>query len=149
MIFLVTFLIKQKLLIQTEQLQIRKPTKTDKVFVLSLPMNEIHELGLLYLNYEILRKGYKTIFLGESVPIADLNDIKRYFSNITFVSYMTIEPTKEEVNNYIIKFKTKILNDDTTEFWILGRMAKHIEKQSLNTSKIKIYHSITEACQEL
>jgi MerR family transcriptional regulator, light-induced transcriptional regulator len=48
--------------VNTEKLQILKPTKTDKVFVLSLPMNEIHELGLMYLNYEILLNGYKTIY---------------------------------------------------------------------------------------
>ena len=145
----ITYLIKQKILTNTEKIQGNEPFKHDRIFVLYLPDNELHELGLMYLNYEIISSGYKTIFLGESVPIADLNDIKRYFSNITFVSYMTIEPTKEEVNNYITKFKSEILNDDTTEFWILGRMANHIEKQSLNTSKIKIYHSITEACQEL
>ena len=120
----ITYLIKQKILTNTEKIQGNEPFKHDRIFVLYLPDNELHELGLMYLNYEIISSGYKTIFLGESVPISDLNDIKRYFSNITFVSYMTIEPTKEEVNNYITKFKTEILNDDTTEFWILGRMAK-------------------------
>ena len=49
----ITYLIKQKVMINTEKVQVLKPTKTDKVFVLSLPMNEIHELGLMYLNYEI------------------------------------------------------------------------------------------------
>jgi hypothetical protein len=49
-----------------------KQTKLDRIFVLSLPMNEIHELGLMYLNYEILLHGYKTIYLGESMPIENL-----------------------------------------------------------------------------
>ena len=40
----ISYLIKQKLLINTEKVQILQPTKTDKVFVLYLPMNEIHEL---------------------------------------------------------------------------------------------------------
>lgn len=145
----ITYLIKQKILINTEKIQGNEPTKQDKVFVLYLPENELHEIGLMYLNYEIILSGYKTIYLGESVPLSDLNDVKRYFSNITFVSYMTIEPTKEDLNNYIDKFKTEILNDETTELWILGRMGKHLEKQSLKTSKIKIYHLLTEACQEL
>ncbi|MFB0910121.1 MAG: B12-binding domain-containing protein, partial [Flavobacterium sp.] len=47
-----SYLIKQKVLINTEKLQLVKPINFDKVFVLSLPMNEIHELGLMYLNYE-------------------------------------------------------------------------------------------------
>lgn len=145
----ITYLIKQKILVNTEKIQGNEPFKNDRVFVLYLPENELHELGLMYLNHEIISSGYKTIFLGESVPLTDLNDIKRYFSNVTFVSYMTIEPNKEEVNQYIQKFKSEILNDEETELWVLGRMAKHIEKQALNTSKIKIFHSLTEACQEL
>ena len=32
------------------------------IFVLFLPENEIHELGILYLNYLILSRGYRTIF---------------------------------------------------------------------------------------
>ncbi|MBP6411753.1 MAG: MerR family transcriptional regulator, partial [Pseudarcicella sp.] len=68
----ITYLIKQKLLVNTEKLQVLKQTKTDKVFVLSLPMNEIHELGLMYLHYEILLNGYKSIYLGESMPIENL-----------------------------------------------------------------------------
>jgi DNA-binding transcriptional MerR regulator len=145
----ITYLIKQKILINTEKIQGSEPYKNDRIFVLYLPENELHELGLMYLNYEIISCGYKTIFLGESVPLTDLSDIKRYFSNVTFVSYMTIEPTKEEVNQYITKFKSEILNDDETELWVLGRMGKHIDKQNINTSKIKIYHSLSEACQEL
>ncbi|MFZ0595999.1 MAG: MerR family transcriptional regulator, partial [Flavobacterium sp.] len=42
-------LIKQKILIYTESLQIQKPAKTNRIFVLSLPLNEIHQIGLLYL----------------------------------------------------------------------------------------------------
>ena len=46
----ITGLIKQKILINTEKLQDRQPTKKDKVFVPFLPENEIHEIGLLYIN---------------------------------------------------------------------------------------------------
>jgi hypothetical protein len=58
-----------KVLINTEKLQLVKPINLDKVFVLSLPLNEIHELGLMYLNYEILSRGYKTIYLGRVCPL--------------------------------------------------------------------------------
>ena len=97
----ISFLIKQKLLINTEKVQILEPTRNDKVFVLYLPENEIHELGLMYLNYEILLNGYKTIYLGESVPIDSLEDMKSYFDNIIYVSYLTVQPTKDEIQNYI------------------------------------------------
>ena len=79
----ISYLIKLKLLVNTEKIQIQAPTKQDRIFVLYLPMNEIHELGLMYVNYEILSSGYKTIYLGESVPIDSLKDLKKYFNNIT------------------------------------------------------------------
>lgn len=136
----ITFLIKQKLLIQTEQLQIRKPTKTDKVFVLSLPMKEIHELGLMYLNYEILAKGYKTIYLGESVPIDSLKYLKNHFESIVFVSYLTVQPDKDNVNEYITEMK-QVLESDTTSLWFIGRMVAHIDPAIVD-EKMQVFQSI-------
>lgn len=133
-------MIKQKLLIQTEQLQIRKPTKTDKVFVLSLPMNEIHELGLMYLNYEILAKGYKTIYLGESVPIDSLKYLKNHFESIVFVSYLTVQPDKDNVNEYITEMK-QVLESDTTSLWFIGRMVAHIDPAIVD-EKMQVFQSI-------
>ena len=138
----ISYLIKQKLLINTEKLQILKQTKLDKVFVLSLPMNEIHELGLMYLNYEILLHGYKTIYLGESMPIENLKDLKKHFDSIVFVSYLTVQPERDIVDSYIQKMSDELL-DDTTELWYLGRMVEFIKKEELS-DRITIFNSITE-----
>jgi DNA-binding transcriptional MerR regulator len=139
----ITYLIKQKLLIITEGLQIQKPKKTDRVFVLFLPSNEIHELGLMYLNYEILFHGYQTIFLGESVPLQSLVAIKNNFENITFISYMTVEPNKEEINKYIKLMNSQILNDETSKVWLLGRMVEFIDDKNISP-KTTIFRSINE-----
>jgi methanogenic corrinoid protein MtbC1 len=136
----ITFLIKQKLLIQTEKLQILKPVKDDKVFVLSLPLNEIHELGLMYLNYEILSKGYKTIYLGESMPIENLRDLKSHFGSIVFVSYLTVQPDKESVNDYVIQMKQE-LEDQNTQLWFIGRMTVNINTSILSDNMF-VFNSI-------
>lgn len=143
----ISYLIKQKVLTNTEKLQTTESTKTDKVFVLYLPYNEIHELGLMYLNYEITYHGYKSIYLGESVPIESLKDIKKYFDNVTYVSYLTIEPNKDEINNYIRQLNSEILNQES-ELWLIGRMVEYIDS-SLITPTTKIYHSITELVSNL
>ena len=70
----ITSLIKQKIHSLCEKLQESQPNHSDKTYVWYLPDNEIHELGLLYLNYEILNRGYKTIFLGQSVPTTSLSN---------------------------------------------------------------------------
>ena len=143
----ITFLIKQKLFLNTEKLQILEPTRTDKVFVLYLPENEIHELGLMYLNYEILLNGYKTIYLGESVPVDSLMDMKKYFDNIVYVSYLTVEPTKDAVNDYMKEIAEKII-DANSQVWLLGRMVEFIDTHNIS-DKILVYHSISDLVQEL
>ena len=143
----ISYLIKQKVLVNTEKLQVLKPTKTDKIFVLSLPMNEIHELGLMYLNYEILLQGYKTVFLGESMPINNLKDLKKHFNSIVFISYMTVQPERDMLDSYIQKMSVELL-DDTTEVWFIGRLVELIKKEGLS-DRITISSSITELVDQI
>jgi DNA-binding transcriptional MerR regulator len=143
----ISYLIKQKLLINTEKLQVMKPTKTDKVFVLSLPMNEVHELGLMYLNYETLLHGYKSIYLGESVPIESLTDLKNHFESIVYVSYLTVQPDKDAINDYIDRMIQE-LQGDSIELWFLGRMVEFIDKDKFK-NKIKIFNSISDLVRHI
>lgn len=143
----ISYLIKLKLLVNTEKIQSKEPTRNDKVFVLYLPMNEIHELGLMYLNYEILSQGYKTIYLGESVPTDSLKDIKKYFDNIVYVCYMTVEPEKAEVNNYIKNLKEEIL-DENSEVWLIGRMTENIDPKSVSHN-VNVFNSINQLVENI
>ncbi len=143
----ISYLIKQKLLVNTEKIQILEPTRTDKIFVLYLPENEIHELGLMYLNYEILLHGYKTIYLGESVPMESLKDLKKYFDNIVYVSYLTVQPTKDVINDYLQRIATEIMEADS-QVWFLGRMTEFIDLKKI-PNNIKTFHSIQDLVVEL
>jgi DNA-binding transcriptional MerR regulator len=113
-------LIYQKLHVNIEKVSQTEIAKTDKIFVLFLPMNEIHDLGLLYIQYELNLKGYKTIYLGNSVPIESLESIKDLYNNITYISYFTIYPAIDQVENYLGNFNDRYLQNDN-ELWILGR----------------------------
>lgn len=143
----VSYLIKQKLYINTEKLQVLKPTKTDKIFVLSLPMNEIHELGLMYIQYEILLQGYKTIYLGESMPIENLKELNNHFNNITYVSYLTIQPDRSIVNQYVANMSSELLNN-SNEIWLIGKLVEHIETENLD-QKVHIFNSIEELVSQI
>lgn len=139
----ITYLIKQKLLINTEKVQTLTPTKEDKVFVLFLPSNEIHELGIMYLNYEILLNGYQTIYLGESIPIDSLLDLKSAFEKITFLSYFTVEPNQEILEDYIDEMHEKLIKNSDNEMLLLGRMTAEIKDKN-KYKNIHIYNSIEE-----
>ena len=137
----ISILIRQKVLINTEKYQSKQDSTSEKIFVLYLPDNEIHDLGLLFINHEIVKQGYKSIFLGQSVPIDSLIDIQNHFDNIVFVSYFTIKPEKEEVLNYLNVFNNQLLNKPNNELWILGRMVDTIDTKLL-PKNIKTFNAI-------
>ncbi len=143
----ISYLIKLKLLVITEKIQSQSPTREDKLFVLYLPMDEVHELGLMYLNYEILSSGYKSIYLGQSVPIDSLKDLKKYFNNIVYVCYSTVEPIKNKINPYIQELKEQILVEDS-QLWIIGRNVQNIDTTILSES-VRKFDTISELITEL
>ena len=67
-------LIRQKLIVAIDG-QSLKDNKNAKKFLLFLPENEFHELGLLFYAFLIKKNGHKLIYLGQSVPLHDLVDI--------------------------------------------------------------------------
>lgn len=143
----ITSLVKQKIHAMCEQLQTQPTRRTDRRFVLFLPDNEIHELGLLYLQYEVLNNGFQCVFLGQSVPIESLNNLVDIGEPITFLSYFTIEPIQEKVNEYLNTFKQEIINNMDSDLWILGYQIQFIKEDI--PEKIRKFHSIDEVVEAL
>jgi len=138
--YFITGLITRKLLINIENI---KPFRSDsdKIYVLFLPDNEVHELGLLYANYELLRKGNQTIYLGASASKESLELIVSCYSDISFVSYFTIAPTKFEVNTYLIEINQNILSKYGLSLSILGRNAQEV---TFKSDYIKVFNKIDD-----
>ncbi|WP_317041902.1 MULTISPECIES: MerR family transcriptional regulator [unclassified Winogradskyella] len=143
-----TTLIRQKILINTEFIQSETKPNSKKTFVLFLPDNEIHELGIMFLNYQIVSNNYHCIFLGQSVPMESLADILNYYDDIIFLSYFTIKPLKEEIDDYLKSFSETLLEKTDAEFWILGQMLNSIDMDNL-PPKIKCFKSIQEVTDNL
>lgn len=64
-------LIRQKIIVAIDSLDYAVESNA-KTVVLFLPENEMHELGLLFFHYIVKKKGYKTYYLGQNVPFADV-----------------------------------------------------------------------------
>lgn len=139
-------LIKQKILVNTEKHQTSKVDKLDRVYALFLPDNEVHELGLQFLNYELTRLGYQTIYLGASVPTDSLVDLLSQYDKTTFITYFTVKPDDEEIDDYLSEFNKLILKKENN-LLILGRKAQHIKNTGSN--KIKVYTTIKKLISEL
>ena len=128
----VTSLIKQKIYVQTEKIQNKKSVdESSPKFVVFLPENEIHELSILYLNYLILSKGFYTIFLGQSIPIKSLKTLLAQNEVLHFITYITVQPSRSDISNYIKLFYENIIKGKKNKLSIFGPQAKSLKSHQL------------------
>lgn len=72
----VSSLIRQKMLVAIDS-QISDGSPNSKTFTLFLPEGEMHELGLLFANYLIRKRGHRVLYLGQNLPTEDLLLVER------------------------------------------------------------------------
>ena len=143
----ITSLVKQKIHAMCEDLQQKSTRRTDRRFVLFLPDNEIHELGLLYLQYEVLNNGFQCVFLGQSVPIESLSNLVDIGEPITFISYFTIEPSQDKIKAYLNTFNSEIIENIDSELWILGYQVQFMSDEM--PDKMRKFRSIDDVIYAL
>lgn len=143
----ITSLVKQKIHAMCEDLQQKSTRRTDRRFVLFLPDNEIHELGLLYLQYEVLNNGFQCVFLGQSVPIESLRNLIDIGEPITFISYFTIEPAQDKIESYLNTFNSEIIENIDSELWILGYQVQFMSDEM--PDKMRKFSSIDDVIYAL
>lgn len=96
----VSNLIRQKLIIAIDAQSARFKADS-KSFMLFLPSNEWHELGLLFYNYLLKKAGFKTIYLGQSVPFDDLLEVAAKHSVDYLLTSITTPLTLKKYSEYI------------------------------------------------
>ena len=74
-----------------------------------LPDQEMHELGLLYMHYYARLLGKKTIYLGQSVPFDDLEQICSSIQVEGIISFFTTNPDPKVIPEYLQQL-SKLLN---------------------------------------
>lgn len=126
-------LMRQKILYQIDHLHAITAVQDQKVFVLFLPDGEVHEIGLLYAQYELMLHGCRTIFLGQSVPLESLSDLQTAFPAIIFITHFTIHPEDDKVGDYLKNVSKNLLRKGRDELWVSGQKVNNSE----NRGKIK------------
>ena len=134
-------LIAQKIQINTEKLQY-SIANTNKTYVLFLPENEIHELGLMYLNYELVLRGNHTIYLGQSLPLNNLNYFLDSDREICFITSLTIQPYDDKIEGYFNEI-SEVMKDTNNQFIAVGRKVEKIKEMQLNEN-IQLHTSISD-----
>lgn len=144
----ISHLIKQKLLANLEKVQYKETHHTEKVFILYLPENELHDLGLLFLNYELLVRGYKTIYLGASMDLKSLPYFKNKSAQPVYITYLTVQPSEKQLASFLTKFNRVVKEDDDVDLWLLGYRAQKIKDIDLSFNQ-KVYPNISTLIEGL
>lgn len=139
-------LISQKIQINIEKLDYTI-TKSKTTYVLFLPENEIHELGLMYLNYELALRGFSTIYLGQSLPVDNLSYFIKNETEVCFVTSLTVKPFDDKVLSYFMSIDEKITGTKHSLI-AFGRKTTLVEGSKFN-SNISLYSSLTELLSSL
>lgn len=85
----ITNLVRQKLIVAIDG-QVNPTGNNQKKCLLFLPEGESHEIGLLFANYLLRAAGHHTLYLGQNLPISDLQRVKeKYNPDIVFTSLTT------------------------------------------------------------
>ncbi|MDD2564551.1 MAG: MerR family transcriptional regulator [Salinivirgaceae bacterium] len=101
----VSSIIKQKIYTAYDKI-ITPIAKDAPVAILSLHENEFHEITLLISNYIARKLGFKTIYLGQSVPYESLADVLQYTkSNLLITNFVTAQDGKF-IESYLQKIAT-------------------------------------------
>jgi len=140
-------LIRQKMIVAIDGLVPDKNPTIRKTFVLYLPDDELHEIGLLYHSYIIQKMGHKVIYLGQMVPFDDLIQIAQTHNPDGFVTYFTSSITNNNIENHLTKLQTLF---DNKKIYVSGLQFK-INKLSLpeNVTLIVNANQLKEEIQSL
>jgi len=113
----ITNLIRQKLIVAIDSISPEIRKKDSKSILLYTPEGELHEISLLFACYIIKNSGHKCIYLGQSLPIADIKLVEKSHKPDVIFTVITSNPCQEDVQPYIDQLAN--LFPDTA-FWLTG-----------------------------
>jgi len=100
-----------------------------KKFILYLPENELHEMGLLFYTFLIRKAGHNVLYLGQTTPFAGLKDVvERWHPDFLVTGALTSLPFGKPEE--YLKRISSAFRDQT--IIVSGLLALHAGKMSLN-----------------
>lgn len=135
-------LIAQKILLNIELQKNNTAVYNDTTYVFFLPEEEMHEIGILYLNYEFLLRGNKTVYLGRSIPIEDIKPLMDIYDNICFINTFTVAPKYALIENYIQNC-AQLIKETPHTFCFIGKRAESFSNTH-TTHQLHFFSNLTD-----
>jgi hypothetical protein len=76
-----------------------------------------------------------------------LKELKKHFHSIVFVSYLTIQPERAVVDDFVQIMSSELLGDNS-EIWLIGRMTEFIN-QNVISEDVKVFNSIPDLIENI
>ncbi len=130
-------LVRQKFIVAIDSIVLNESADS-KTFVLYLPENELHELGLLFMNYILKKRGHKVIYLGAIVPLSSLISMIKLRPADYIVTSVVGSMEEEDLEAYIHEVSEEF--PDLTIF-LTGNQAQSLKKTPKN---VKLVPSIKD-----
>ena len=103
----VSSLIRQKMFAAIDSLN-NTPFGSER-WLLFLPEDELHDIGLLIANYGLRSKGKQVFYLGENVPMDSLNEAAEKIKPTHFLTFSVVQNQEKKIQalltNLALKFK--------------------------------------------
>lgn len=82
--------------------------KSHDSFLLFLPKDEYHEIGLLFSEYILKKRGRKVVYLGQSVPVEEILEYAKRYKPAYLLTFFTAAYSKEDICRYIGKISPAV-----------------------------------------
>lgn len=136
-------LIRQKIIVAIDSLPLIDNKKAARV-ILFLPETELHELGLLFYHYHLRKNRCRTLYLGQIVPLADLEGIIKKYDPHGLIVSVSIDPQHHNIEELITQLSHNIPNGTC---FITGYLLKNYKNKI--PSNVKIFRSHQDLTQIL
>lgn len=97
-------IIRQKLFTAIDSLP--PPAPTAETWLLFLPENEFHEIGLLFAHYVVRLSGRKSIYLGANLPLDSLNNAIKDIKPDKLLLFLVRHNLPEESQEFLDTLRT-------------------------------------------
>ena len=142
----ISSLVRQKFLAKIDEIPPVNPNDKLK-FILALPENEFHEIGLLFCQYLLKVNNHQTIYLGQNVPYHDLKSVTKEIKPDVILTAFINPHTKTQLFKSIEKLKNDFPNQ---HILINGNQVNiHNAQNSKNVHIIKNISQLIEIVNKL
>ena len=119
----VSNIIRQKLIVAIDGQVIARPDKAPR-YLLFLPEGELHEIGLLFMNYLLRSRNNHVMYLGQNLPYPDLISTVAVYKPHYICTVFTALPERDHVQDYLNNLAGLATNNHATVF-VCGAQVQH------------------------